>query len=197
MENVKTLTCSTVAMLMMISTARSIPGNAMKRETIRHDVKSTFIIKSGTASITRYDLPDEAERFLITMAYDLKAQPWIPVRGTGGETKQILPIMFASEEGYLQLAEKKILEDDEARLEFLGHETLGELANCYKVRVFPKKHKKWDGVLWYHPLVPGIGWAQVRFTLRKVPIVGKLSATTCWSDPLMRVEDKGKKKAER
>ena len=127
---------------MTTSSVKTIPDNAVERETISHSVESTSLIKCGSATLTCYDLPDEKDLFLIAIAYDLTPQPWIPAKGTDGRTTQKLPTAFASEEGYRKLEEEGSLENDDARLEFLGREAVGELENCYKVNVVPVTTKK-------------------------------------------------------
>ncbi|MBT3584961.1 MAG: hypothetical protein HN509_08645 [Halobacteriovoraceae bacterium] len=147
--------------------------------TIYHKMEKGSLHKKG--DITFGNKEHSEKEFLASISYRIKPRLFVPFpqRHRQGNLEQLLPIEFASEEGYRLLEERLILSNPKAELHFIGRETIGEYKDCYKIKVLPISGK-WSMLVWYHPDVPSIGWIRGELTVNKIPLVGKYTVKSNW-----------------
>lgn len=139
--------------------------------TINHDMERGRLHKSGELKISKLNL--NPREFIVSLRYKIKPKLFVPFpkkHRTGG-IDQVLPIEFATPEGYRLLERDGKLENDKATLIFEGRESFGKYAGTYKVKVLPASGKWW-AYIWYHKGVTATGWLKIALTIRKIKFVG-------------------------
>ncbi len=139
--------------------------------TIHHDIQKGKYHKRGDIKITNLKLNEK--QFIVSLRYKIKPKLFVPFpkKHQSGGMDQILPIEFATPEGYQLLERDGQLENDQATLVFEGREDIGKYKDAYKVKVLPISGKWW-AYIWYHRDVKATGWLKVQMTIKKIKFIG-------------------------
>jgi len=145
--------------------------------TIHHDVVKGKYHKSGHIKISKLNL--NPREFIVSLRYKIKPKLFVPFpkkHQTGG-IDQVLPIEFATPEGYRLLERDGKLTNDKATLVFEGRESFGKYKDTYKVKVLPVSGKWW-AYIWYHSDVNATGWLKISLTIKKIKFIGAYTVTS-------------------
>lgn len=172
-------------LLMILSTLFSTESKAFVQEydnyldqfiddslVVEHRIKRGKLHKSGELKISRLKL--NSQEFIVSLRYKVKPKLFVPFpkKHRQGGIDQVLPIEFASPEGYARLERDGELSSDEATLVFMGREDIGKYKATYKVKVLPVSGKWWT-YIWYHQDVKSTGWLKIELVVNKIKFVGK------------------------
>ena len=139
--------------------------------TINHDMERGMLHKSGSLKISKLNL--NPREFIVSLRYKIKPKLFVPFpkKHRSGGIDQVLPIEFATPEGYRMLERDGKLTNDKATLVFEGRESFGKFKDTYKVKVLPSSGKWWAYV-WYSKNVNATGWLKIQLTINKIKFVG-------------------------
>ena len=143
--------------------------------TIYHDVQKDEVVNSGELEIFG-DVVNNAE-FKVTINYTLKPRWYVPAPDQKGSINETMPLEFATEEGYQNLAKIGTTSYRGLNVKYLGRADFKEYKNCYKVVVKPPSGL-WEGEVLYHPDVASVGWVHIRLTIMNIPVIGKHTAVS-------------------
>lgn len=140
-------------------------------ETVSHSVTEGKYHNGGSLNFKTYDINEES--FTAQIKYNLNPKwfvSFLKKKYLNGETVEVLPIDFITEEGYLDLEKSKEREFRGARLVHVGRKDIGDFKDCHVVEIFPASGK-WKGKVYYHPSINSVGWAKFEITLLSIKVI--------------------------
>ena len=132
----------------------------------KYDILPGKFHKGGTFIASVKSTNPAKKTMTIKLRFDVEKRTMVPVPSEylKGELDQDFPIEFLDERGYLDLEADKTLDVSEAKATYIGRVDLGEYKNAHHVRVIAKNGRS-ETDLYYHPHVPGLGWAKVHMVI--------------------------------
>lgn len=140
-------------------------------EAVSHYVTEGKYHKGGSLKFKTYDINEDS--FTAEIKYNLDPKwfvSFIKKKYLNGETVEVLPIDFITEEGYLDLEITKEKEFRGAKLVHVGRKDVGRFKDCHVVEIYPASGK-WRGKVYYHPSINSVGWAKFEITLLSVKVI--------------------------
>lgn len=134
----------------------------------RYEILPGKLHKGGSVGVEV--LPDSS-KFSIKVNFSIDKKMLVPVPGEflKGEYTLDLPNAFKDERGYLELEQRGTVEVPKARIQFLQRRDLDHYKNTMEADVIPV-NGKFKLKAFYHPDIPGVGWARVELVfLMDVP----------------------------
>jgi hypothetical protein len=140
---------------------------ALASADVLHFKISPGKLHSGGKASARIQSVDSAkDQMLVFLTYEIVKKALVPVpeEYLKGTEKQLLPLEFIDERGYLNLEANGPLQLTDATVYHLGRVKLGGLINAHLVKIVAKNGKSEIEVT-YHPQLPELGWAKVKLTI--------------------------------
>lgn len=128
----------------------------------------------GSLSVETGAVINSGKDINLMFKYKINKKGLVPVPSEylQGDYKQVMPVLFLDERGYIELARVKKMKVPEATLIYLGKTNLGANKNAYKVKI-AADNKKSEIEIIYHPHLDGMGWGHLKLTIfTGVPLLG-------------------------
>lgn len=128
----------------------------------------------GSLSVETGKVINSGKDINLKFQYKINRKALVPVpkEYLQGDYKQVMPVMFLDERGYIELSRVKKIKVPEATLIYLGKTSIGSLKNAYKVKI-AADNKRSEIEIIYHPHLDGMGWGKLKLTIfTDIPLLG-------------------------
>lgn len=135
-----------------------------------YKIKKGKLHKGGKVQV---EILPETDTFKVKMTYDVEKKNLVPVPSSLLEGKTIMefPEQFRTEEGYIELERKKVMDIPKARLKFVRRINLLKGGRAYVLKVLPTNNKTEIDIT-YNPALPSVGWSKVVITfISPIPVL--------------------------
>lgn len=128
----------------------------------------------GSLTVETGAVMNQGKDINLMFKYKINKKGLVPVPSEylQGDYKQVMPVMFLDERGYIELSRVKKMKVPEATLIYLGKTQIGTLQNAHKVKIVAD-NKKSEIEITYHPHLDGMGWGYLKLTIfTPIPLLG-------------------------
>jgi hypothetical protein len=120
----------------------------------------------GVLSVETGQVINRGKDIILNFQYKINKKLLVPVPSEylQGNYRQIVPVSFLDERGFIELSRVKRIKVPEGTMVYVGRVSYGNFRNAYKLKILAD-NKMSEIEIIYHPHQDGMGWAKLKLTI--------------------------------